>query len=153
MQDVHYYDGKLQDLVGIAREKALPIMEKRNNLSCLRQILANNGVKQSSLLVYDILVVDCGEARNFDNTNRVSAEDLLCYVYSYICSHSCKITGDVTCEANCEDEHMAHVNCPANLDESFYSNLCTQLEDMRLGMCSQGRCTRLLQIIASYCAL
>lgn len=66
--------------------------------------------------------------QNYDNTNDIDALDILCSIY---------------------DIYVAK----PSLREDIEGMLKTQFDDMSTGFCSQGRCTRLLQIFFSLCDL
>lgn len=116
--DTHHYDGKLnrRSLKGLEEIKLLPLDEKikrAEELICrLKDSTAINFMKR--------IAADFDKKSNFDKTNGLIADDLVCLCWNY-CNN-----------------------------ENFIEILELQLKDMSTGFCSQGRTHRLFQILLAF---
>ena len=130
----HSYDGKLakakaQLIQEISRVSLAPKGAKMEGFNQLREILRRVSATPSALQCYDIIVATfdkdgrVSRSPNYDPTNDLHADDLL-----YLC--------------------FEQIVLENNLD--LTRALISQLEDMRTGLCAQGRTTRLFQILLAY---
>lgn len=129
MLQTHYYDGKMTELVQSFQpvlstisplSRDVKISILKNLWATLENICADSNHLPLAKLHFDSIVNSIGRTENCDAINNVRAEDLLCLCSSF----------------------------SANID--FCYSLVEQLHDISRGPCSQGRCTRILQLISSY---
>lgn len=133
--NTHFYDGHISYIIDFFKEELkrihdIPKNEKMIIFQKLKDILfLNNSITPNAVLCFNTLLVESNS--NYDNINKVDAQDLLYLIYEYIM----KEIGEN----------------PVNketINKSEYTNLLiTQLEDMISGLCSQGRITRLFQVL------
>lgn len=118
MLETHFYDGKINKVLPI--ENNLTVIEKRE-----KGIILYNNVKNIinpiALHFLKIMIHDMGHANNYDATNKIYADDLIC-----LC---------------CQHMH----------NDDFIKELEIQLLDMKNGFCSQGRTHRLYQLLIAFC--
>ncbi len=107
--NTHAYDGKIKNELYF---KQLTLDEKLQKGQELLQCL-NNPYLQ-------IIINDIGTSKNYDPTNCLNADDLLCLCWEY------------------KD------------DEDFIQELNIQLLDMATGFCPQGRTHRLYQLLVAF---
>lgn len=125
--DVHSYDGKLgNSLSGIDSHlsfvRTLPITKKMEMIKKLEGELLKTTCYVLESRKNFSLVVNSPSGHNYDPSNKVDALDLLC-----VCS--------IIVENKKDDDVLAII--------------CTQLQEISLGACAQGRTHRLLQAIVS----
>ncbi len=111
MLNTHYYDGKINH--AIQSNKLENVMKKGNELCQLN-------LKPEALYYLNQIVKDIGTFNNYDPTNNLNADDLICICWLY----------------------------KDNVD--FLEEFEIQLMDMASGFCSQGRCHRLYQLILAF---
>lgn len=121
--DTHYYDGKLTYVTHYIPElnyiTNAPVEYKIEVIDNLFEALAHK-LPDMALNNLFTLKKSIGTPANYDPTNNINADDLLCLCYD-------------------------HIN-----DEDFVELLIEQLIEMTYGMCAQGRTHRLLQILLPY---
>jgi len=81
----------------------------------------NKHLNISGKKLLDIIISDIGKPANYDQTNHMSAEDVLILI------------------------HFQKIDSP-----DFFQNLNEQFTDMVTGQCSQGRVIRLFQLYISF---
>ena len=113
--DTHFYDGKLIHLG--EKIHSYTVEEKKYKLDELSKLFKTRNTN------LQIIISDINRASNFDQSNYINVEDLLCRIY---------------------DEYIISGNT------ELISELEIQLSDMSSGLCPQGRCTRVLQILFSF---
>lgn len=112
--DTHYYDGLIDNT--LKYNNIINIDDKKQVINQLLKYI-NNPI---SLHVLNILIKDIGTCNNYDNTNNLNVDDLLC-----LC--------------------VQHMN-----NREFINELELQLSDMINGLCPQGRTHRLYQLLISF---
>lgn len=117
-ENLENYNTILQQLDIVPIEDVFPIV-KRAIVFNLIYILKDK-ITPNAFIHLDIMIRDYGTDKNYDATNKISADDLL-YLTSY---H----TGD----------------------ENFIILINEQLENMASGFCAQGRTHRLFQVIFAF---
>lgn len=121
--NTHYYDGKLTYVTHYVPElhyiSNAPLEYKIEVVNNLYHKIDHNlpDLARKNLLV---LRQSLGTKANYDPSNDINADDLLCLCYD-------------------------HINKP-----EFIELLIEQLIEMTYGMCAQGRTHRLLQILLPY---
>ena len=111
MLNTHYYDGKINHTVQSNTSEEVMIKGKA---------LCQLNLKAEALYYLNQIVKDVGTLNNYDPTNKLNADDLICMCWLY----------------------KDNVN--------FLEEFEIQLMDMRSGFCSQGRCHRLYQLIFAF---
>jgi hypothetical protein len=117
--DTHYYDGKIQ------ADFTLPTVPPEGidkELSLLFTHLARHP-KCSPAAAQNYRIIASKGPGNYDSTGRWSADHLL-----YACALLAK---------------------KRDYDSDILEQICIQLQEMSGGMCPQGRCTRLVQVLYS----
>ena len=132
--NTHYYDGKI---ASESMRSLKPLLieaskvskeEKIRELEVLWTRLNTVGLVKYPLqyligarAYFDVIVSSIGHVSNYDPTNDVRADDVL-----YLCIGL------------------------ATSSEHFCIMLLEQLKDIGNGVCSQGRCTRVIQLLVAY---
>lgn len=116
MTDTHLYDGKIKNEIDLQEYENLDIEEKKKFCFPLTEKIKNSEAKIYLEKIYQ----DIGNHQNFDPTNKINADNLLC-----ACS---KLSNN----------------------EDFVDELEIQLADMKTGHCPQGRTHRLYQILLAF---
>ena len=121
--EVHSYDGALlsqkDKLVKLSTIEKMSMEEKMNAVLEIKKKLTVKGISPSGMANLHSIISHIGCSPNYDPTNKVRAEDLLIYLGDFIDT----------------EDYAVLIN--------------TQLEEISLGPCPQGRCTRLFQIAMS----
>lgn len=134
--NTHYYDGHISYSIDFFKEDLkrigdIPNNEKNSSFQKLKDILFLSGIISPNALICFNSIISGDVNSNFDNINKINAQDLLYLIYEYIL----KELGDNPIDKD-------------TINKSEYTNLLiVQLEDMISGLCSQGRTTRLLQVL------
>jgi len=120
--NTHFYDGKIAELKKPFQDELTRIrsLPKEEKLTAF-QILKEHLPKEAHANL-DMIVNDLGTVANYDSKNDLYADDLL-----YFCYFIAK-----------ED-----------WDSNVLAQISTQLVEMSLGKCAQGRTLRLFQIVWS----
>jgi len=136
--NVHYYDGHLEPSINAVRKwlslaGAIPrpskILAFQSFLACVTPSITMPFLNNLHTIINEYSLRDrIKESGNYDSANDLYADDLL-----YVCY---LVLGRIT-----KDEAVK---------SSFLSTLDLQLKDMSTGMCAQGRCTRLLQLLQPF---
>lgn len=122
--DTHYYDGKLQDVINIYKDEIenindnLYIEKILSSVKYLNDICIQKGCSQRAK--YSLSKIMNDRNGNHDNKNGLDAELLMYMIYTRI--------------INLNDDELIEL-------------LNIQLDEMVNGLCPQGRCIRLLQIL------
>lgn len=123
MTDVHNYDGKLVSelLPNLEIIKTLSLEEKKQKALQLLTTICFTRTFDAKALEYLTSMIDSmGTNQNFDPTNNLTADDLLCL---------CSIYQE---------------------NQEFLTDFELQLIDMATGFCPQGRTHRLYQILLAF---
>ena len=126
MTDTHIYDGNLNiNILSDSMKENLLIIntlsleEKREKCKEIRNI-ASRIFTPISLHYLDLIINSIGSEHNFDPTNNLNADDLLCLCWYY------------------------------RNNNDFLNELELQLSDISTGSCPQGRTHRLFQILLAF---
>lgn len=117
-ENLENYHTILEQLHVISVEEIFPIVRRVIVLNLIN-ILKDKITPKAFIYLHGI-IKDYGTSKNYDPTNKLSADDLL-YLTSY------------------------HLH-----DETFIILLIEQLENMEAGFCEQGRTHRLFQLILAF---
>ena len=121
--DVHYYDGNWGDVDRyIDKITNIPSPLKQDHINSLRSRLTNGKIKISPIAILNFNTI--AATNTFDPSNKIHVYDLL-----YILEELCKEYEDPT---------------------DLLNIMVEQLEDLSSGLCTQGRTTRLYQIMVSF---
>jgi len=125
----HYYDGKMVGVIGPHRLVLNNIrsLGQSDKIKMLRELwshivdrVPNSPYLSAAFTYFNSILNSIGTPTNYDAVNDLYAEDLL-----YMC-----------------------IPFVSSID--FCYSLVEQLHDISRGPCSQGKCTRILQLIVSY---
>ena len=116
--ETHFYDGKL-----LERIELYPMLRRKWSTKKIRRVTSDFTEKSEFLdhSEYFYKIVR-GDKENYDPTNKVDALDILCSIH------------DIYLIQDLEEQ------------KNTIKLLELQFQDMSTGFCSQGRCTRLLQV-------
>jgi len=138
--NIHYYDGHLGSSIGTVRRwltmaAATPRPSKifafQSFLGCVSPFITMPHLSNLHTIINEYSLRDRVEgSQNYDRANDLYADDLL-YV-CYLVFVDIQKMGD------------------SEVKQSFLNALDLQLTDMSTGMCPQGRCTRLLQLLQPF---
>lgn len=119
--NTHYYDGKIDTslLPKLKDFSVLSLEEKKETAEKLRSKVKSS-FSSLAMKYLNHIIFDIGTNSNIDTTNNLTADDLICYCWSF------KDNND------------------------FIKELEVQLEDMNTGFCQQGRTHRLFQLLKAY---
>jgi hypothetical protein len=131
--DTHTYDGKLHERkkeieVFLTKIRNQPFQKKYDQLISLKDKIPLTKIQAHyfmNLIISDYKTYPNLGGQNYDPTNDLHAEDLLC-IFSHI--------------YELEDTDK----------KDAIQMLCIQLEDMATGFCPQGRTTRLFQLVIAF---
>ena len=138
--DTHTYDGKLierkcniQDLLDcmsiLDTNKKIQMMEKLK-MEIFRVSNRRTVLHFMDMIISDFISYGNGKGPNYDPTNNMSADDLLCICHDILFS---------------DDKTAGHID-----KKDFVEILCLQLDDMASGSCPQGRVARLASVVFSF---
>lgn len=122
--NTHYYDGKLKDTISTFEDEFNHIKNEVNNekilfaIRYLNEVCIQKGCSSRAKQSLHKIIHD--RSGNIDSINGLNAEILLYIIYTRI------IDSD---------------------NNDTFELLNTQLDEMMSGLCPQGRCIRLLQIL------
>lgn len=121
--NLHDYDEKVGEIINRTRAIKVDtdVDAEKDILLSLRGSNCDN--------IWDTLLLDKGQTANIDTINKVTVDELLPFVTLIWKKSRAILNGGI---------------------DDFRNNLVEQLTDMKTGMCSQGRCIRLCQLINSY---
>lgn len=114
--DTHFYDSKLKEHVVAIMEKFTSDSSFEQTLLEITTMVANGSYNRKNEIMRTINIFR--QSGNYDDTNNVSVDDILPRLWKVV----------------------------KTWDDSAKNVFFEQLADVNNGACSQGRCTRLLQL-------
>lgn len=120
--NTHYYDGKLENTIESYKDEMNLLIDCEEkilfSINYLSEVCIQKGCTQKSKL--SLYKIKNDRKGNIDNVNNLNAEILMYMIYKRI------IDSD---------------------NDEYFELLNSQLDEMTSGLCPQGRCIRLLQIL------
>jgi len=135
--NTHSYDGKIVYTIEFFHEemkkiRLISVDDKNRSFDELRTFLIQNKhTTQNTMICFNSIVSNILSNTNYDGANNLYADDILYLIFMYIL-----------------DELGENKDKLGYIDRSEYLILLAQqLDDMISGQCSQGKSTRLMQVL------